>query len=446
MPLPPSTKLGPYEIVSTIGAGGMGVVYKANDTRLDRIVAIKVSKAEFSSRFAQEARTISALNHPHICHLYDVGPNYLVMEFVDGAPLKGPLPLDLALKYAAQICDALDAAHKKGITHRDLKPQNILLAKDGVKLLDFGLALITGRDQTVTMPGAAMGTPGYASPEQWEGKPGDARSDIYALGCVLYEMLTGKRASREWVPVEPPALQRLIDTCLENDPDDRWQSARDVRSALALTRAHTMQTIPPAANSWRERAAWTAAAVLAIICAIALRFPWHAAPSIQQPLVKLDLDLGAPVFGSNIGADSILSPDGTRLVFVSAGLDEKSRLSVRRLDQAKATELPGTENAYGPFFSPNGLSVGFFASGKLKKINLDGGDSVILCDAPAGRGATWSEDGNIVAALDVVRGLDMIPSAEGSPLPSRKSNRVSPDIACHTHCPAARPCSSRSAT
>src|SRR5215470_37485 len=188
MALATGAKLGPYEILGPIGAGGMGEVYKARDTRLGRIVAIKVAKEKFSEQFEREARTIAALNHPHICTLHDVGPDYLVMEYIEGVPLKGRLPLDQAMRYAGQICDALDAAHKKGITHRDLKPANIMVTKAGVKLLDFGLARIAAGacDETVTM--AVMGTPAYMAPEQREGKPGDARTDIYALGGVLYEM------------------------------------------------------------------------------------------------------------------------------------------------------------------------------------------------------------------------------------------------------------------
>src|SRR5215470_4781088 len=235
MTLPVGSMLGPYEILSRIGAGGMGEVYKARDTRLDRVVAIKVSKEQFSERFAREARSIAALNHPHICQLYDVGPNYLVMEHIEGSPLKGPLALDQALKYGEQICDALDQAHRKNITHRDLKPANIMVTKAGVKLLDFGLARIAADsgDETVTM--AVMGTPAYMAPEQWEGKPGDGRSDIYAFGCVLYEMLTGKRVPQQArLPLDPPALDSVVGTCLEQNPDDRWQSARDIKSVLAM--------------------------------------------------------------------------------------------------------------------------------------------------------------------------------------------------------------------
>src|SRR5579864_2100595 len=190
MSLAAGARLGAYEILAPIGAGGMGEVYRATDTRLGREVAIKVAKEQFSERFEREAQAVAALNHPHICHLYDVGPNYLVMELVEGTPMKGPLPLEKAIEYAGQILDALDAAHKKGITHRDLKPANILVTKQGIKLLDFGLARITTGDHTLTMAGEVAGTPAYMAPEQWEGKPGDARSDIYSFGCLLHEILT----------------------------------------------------------------------------------------------------------------------------------------------------------------------------------------------------------------------------------------------------------------
>src|SRR5713226_2166898 len=228
MALSAGTRLGPYEILASIGAGGMGEVYKARDTRLGRVVAIKTSKAQFSERFAREARAIAALNHPHICQLYDVGPDYLVMEYVEGSPLKGPLGVEKAVEYAGQILSALDAAHRKTITHRDLKPANIMVTKQhGIKLLDFGLARIAPgeNDPTLTHAGDVMGTPAYMSPEQWDGKPGDARTDIYCFGCVLYEMLTGKRAAQDRTPVQPPTLESVIRTCLEKDPEDRWQTA-----------------------------------------------------------------------------------------------------------------------------------------------------------------------------------------------------------------------------
>ena len=238
MPLSAGDKLGPYEILEPIGAGGMGEVWKAHDTRLDRVVAIKTSKAQFSERFAREARAIAALNHPHICQLYDVGSDYLVMEYVEGSPLKGPLPVQKAVEYAGQILSALDAAHRKGIIHRDLKPANILVTKQhGIKLLDFGLARIASGpvDTTLTKAGEKMGTPAYMAPEQWEGKPGDARTDIYSFGCVLYEMLTGKRAAQEGrAPVESALLDSIVRTCLEQAPEDRWQTARDIWRAMTL--------------------------------------------------------------------------------------------------------------------------------------------------------------------------------------------------------------------
>src|SRR5277367_3432732 len=260
MPLPFGTRLGPYEILAPIGAGGMGEVYKARDTRLDRTVAVKVSQGQFSERFEREARAVAALNHSNICTLHDVGPNYLVMEYIEGTTLKGPLPLDQALKYAAQICDALDAAHKKGITHRDLKPANILVTKAGVKLLDFGLAkfstpgsAIQAGEGTMTMAltgkGEILGTFQYMSTEQVTGQDAGPRSDIFSFGLVLYEMLTGKRAFDGSSPasviaaimerpapsiatIAPPALDRLLQRCLAKDPDDRWQSAKDLKAEL----------------------------------------------------------------------------------------------------------------------------------------------------------------------------------------------------------------------
>src|SRR5712691_8153290 len=234
MPLSAGDRLGPYEVLAPFGVGGMGEVYRARDTRLDCVVALKTSKAQFSERFAREARAIAALNHPHICQLYDVGPDYLVMEYVEGAPLlskekPGPLPVEKAVEYAGQILSALDAAHRKGITHRDLKPANIMVNRQhGIKLLDFGLARIAtaSADSTLTQPGEKMGTPAYMSPEQWDGKPGDARTDIYCFGCVLYEMLTGKRATKDTSGLEAqPTLAGVVAECMKQDPEDRWQSA-----------------------------------------------------------------------------------------------------------------------------------------------------------------------------------------------------------------------------
>ncbi len=258
MPLAAGTKLGPYEIVAPLGAGGMGEVYRAHDPRLNRDVAIKVSAAQFSQRFEREAKAIAALNHPHICQIYDVGPTYLVMEFIEGAPLRGPLPLDQALRYAVQICDALEAAHKKSITHRDLKPGNILVTASGVKLLDFGLAKMGAasappasdaatQTMSLTEVGTVLGTAAYMSPEQARGEPADTRSDIFSFGLVLYELVSGRRAFSRNSAVEtmaailhmepeplqvPPALQSIVTRCLRKSPAERFQSMAQVKEAL----------------------------------------------------------------------------------------------------------------------------------------------------------------------------------------------------------------------
>lgn len=294
MPLAAGERLGPYEILALIGAGGMGEVYRARDTRLDRIVAVKVCKEKFSERFEREARAVAALNHPHICHLYDVGPNYLVMEYIEGTAVvskekPGPLPLDKALEYGAQICDALDAAHSKGITHRDLKPANILVTKSGgVKLLDFGLAKHSRdrqgaeQDETLTMAltgeGQIVGTLYYMSPEQVQGQDAGPGSDIFSFGLVLYEMLTGKRAfdgkssasviaailerpAPSVANVAPVALDRVLSKCLEKDPERRWQSARDLKTELEwITSAPESAPSP----SRLGNVGWVAAAVLVI--------------------------------------------------------------------------------------------------------------------------------------------------------------------------------------
>src|ERR1700674_2245353 len=282
--LTPGAQIGPYKIEAALGAGGMGEVYRAVDTRLKRAVAIKVAKENFGERFEREARAIAALNHPYICTLYDVGPNYLVMELIEGRPLKGPLALDQTLQYAAQICDALDAAHRKGITHRDLKPANILVTKQGVKLLDFGLARMAPgeNDLTLTVVGTVMGTPAYMAPEQWEGKPGDTRSDIYAFGCVLYEMLTGKRVAQERTPVEPVALEGVLATCLEKDPEDRWQSARDLKAALELV-GQARGLSGPAMG--RSHGVWIAVAGVFVLASIMLGvLLWRATRPVERPL------------------------------------------------------------------------------------------------------------------------------------------------------------------
>jgi serine/threonine-protein kinase len=448
MSLAPSTRLGPYEILSLLGAGGMGEVYRARDPRMGREVAIKVSAERFSDRFGREVHAVAALNHPNICHVYDVGPNYLVMELVEGPTIagrikNGAIPLAEALPIARQIAEALEAAHEKGIIHRDLKPANIKITPDGVvKVLDFGLAKIaeaathaenpemspTLTVQQATRVGVIMGTAAYMAPEQARGKTVDKRSDIWAFGVVLYEMLTGRRLFEaesitdtlaavltkepEWERV-PTKVRPLLRSCLEKDPKRRL---RDIADAWRL-----LEDVP-VQGAARTRLPWAVAGVLAVALAIALgelrRFT-RPVETTPQAAVRLDLDLGPDVsLGSSIGPAAILSPDGTRLVFVSRGPDRVSRLFARPLDQPKAVQMPGTEGADAAFFSPDGQWVGFFAQGKLKKTRLDGGEPVSLCNAPAGRGASWTDDGNsIIAALDPQTTLSEVPAEGGKPVP-----------------------------
>jgi Tol biopolymer transport system component/tRNA A-37 threonylcarbamoyl transferase component Bud32 len=392
--------LGPYEILAPIGAGGMGEVYKARDTRLDRLVAIKISKEKFSERFERETRSIAALNHPHICQLHDVGPDYLVMEYIEGLPLKGPLPLDQAIKYAGQICDALDAAHKKGITHRDLKPGNIMVTKAGVKLLDFGLARMASGsgDETVTM--AVMGTPAYMSPEQWEGKPGDARSDLYAFGCVLYEMLSGKRATQERAAVEPSTVEQVIKRCLEKDRDDRWQSARDVRHALEFVRNDSSPR-----TSATGRLPWAGLTTAAVILAVAATL-WsvsHGREPAGGDVVSFVVDppektAFSPAPNTTVNVPQFaLSPDAHTLAFVANAQGGAPLLWLRSLADVTARPLAGTENAQQPFWSPDNRWLGFYADGKVKKVPAAGGAVQVVTETRSDfRGGAWGPDDTIL--------------------------------------------------
>jgi Tol biopolymer transport system component len=467
MALISGTKLGPYEIVAPLGAGGMGEVYRAKDTRLERTVAIKVLPKEMSAdavskqRFEREAKTISSLNHPNICTLHDIGSqdgvDYLVMECVEGETLakrldKGALPLEPVLKYGMQVADALDKAHRAGIVHRDLKPGNIMLTPTGAKLLDFGLAkpaappasvatLTAAVTQTspMTEQGAIVGTFQYMSPEQVEAKELDGRSDIFSLGAVLYEMVTGHRAfpgkSRLSVasavlekdpepistlqPLTPPALDRAIRRCLAKNPEDRWQTARDLLLELkwiAEVGSQAGVPVPQVSHrKMRERLAWAAATLSALIAiAFAIGFVLRT-PKLPQPM-RLSAEIGAdasPVTG--FGAAAILSPDSTYLAFVAVSSDQQRRIYVRSLDQLQATVLSGTVNARNHFFSPDGQWLGFFADGKLKKISIQGGAAVTLCDAPDDRGGSWGEDGTIVFAPFVGAPLSKVSSAGGTP-------------------------------
>jgi eukaryotic-like serine/threonine-protein kinase len=434
MPLASGTRLGHYEILAPIGAGGMGEVYKARDTRLDRTVAIKVSKEQFSQRFEQEARAIATLNHPHICQLYDVGPNYLVMEYIEGTPLKGPLPLDQAMKYAVQICDALDAAHKKHVTHRDLKPANILVTKAGVKLLDFGLAkigsVVEADEATMTMAltgkGEILGTLLYMSPEQLQGKPADARSDIFDFGLVLYEMLTGKRAfggsshasviaailerpAPSVAEVAPAALDRGLRKCLAKDPDDRWQTARDLKDEIEwLAGAPEIGRAAPS-RSRPGRLTGIAAAVLAIALGLA---GWMFWPKTEPPPHVIRFQVPLPenaIFDQYVS----LSPDGLKLVFNATGT--QAGLWIRDLDALEWRRLPGTEGALSPFWSPDSRFLGFVIGRQLKKIDVSGGPAQTLCETPNAGTGTWNRDGVIVFSSRGTGPLWKVSQAGGVP-------------------------------
>jgi predicted Ser/Thr protein kinase len=432
--LGPGQRLGPYEILSPVGAGVMGEVWQARDTRLNRTVSIKVSKEQFSERFEQEARAVAALNHPNICTLHDVGPNYLVMEFVEGAPLKGPMPIGTAVEYAGQILEALDAAHRKGITHRDLKPANILLTKQGIKLLDFGLAKQTGPIQetdttkALTSPGQILGTLQYMSPEQLQGKPTDARSDLFSFGCVLYEMLNGKRAfegesaasviaaiiEREPAPLTvAPPLERIVRRSLAKDPDQRFQTARDLKAALTWA----VEQPPPSAAAKPRRLWWIAVAVLAIIALGGWAVVHVRNPPADERVLRLQIDPpegGRFVFGSSIGGVA-LSPDGRMAAFVASG-NGKGWLWVRPLNGTNARLIPGTEGAGYPFWSPDGKSIAFFTTSKLQRIDLAGGAPLVICDVVNGRGGAWTSDGHILYGT-VAFGLFQVPASGGTPAP-----------------------------
>jgi hypothetical protein len=466
MPLSAGTKLGTYEVLSAIGAGGMGEVYQAHDTKLGRDVAIKVlpeavaHDLERLARFQREAKMLAALNHPNIATIFGLeqsgATHYLVMELVPGDTLQqrvkrdGAVPIEEALAIAKQIAEALEAAHEKGIIHRDLKPANVKLTPEGkVKVLDFGLAKAFAGDTSTedmgnsptlimaaTMQGVILGTAAYMSPEQAKGKAVDKRTDIFAFGAVLYELLTGKaafhgddvtdilgavlRMEPDWSQLPeatPAAIRTLLRRCLRKDKRQRISDATDVRieveDAIAAPKDAGATQAAPASTS---KLLLAVAAGLAIVAVVTSWVAWRATRPTDQtlrPLVRLDVDLGPDVsLGSIAGTDAIISPDGTRLGYVSQG-----RLFTRRLDQPSATELAGTQGASAPFFSPDGQWVGFFAQGKLKKISIEGGAAIALCDATNPRGGSWGEDGDIIAELNNTSVLAHIPSSGGAPAP-----------------------------
>ncbi len=477
MALAAGTRLGSYEVVSAIGAGGMGEVYKARDTRLDRIVAIKVlpahlaDRAELRERFEREAKTIASLNHPHICTLYDTGHqddiDFLVMEYIEGETLaqrllKGALPLQQVLQYSIEVSDALDKAHRKGITHRDLKPGNIMLTKSGTKLLDFGLAKLAQEavpstpdsqlptlKSGITGEGTILGTLQYMAPEQVEAKEVDARTDIFAFGAVVYEMATGQRAFQgktqasliakileidpppisSLQPMTPPSLDRVVKKCLAKEPEKRWQAASDVCDELKWIAEGGSQAGKPApvATSRKSpfgdaRLAWVLTAVF-FLALLALGYFVYSRPAPQQlhavrftlfPPEKWSLaGTGAVTTGAT--APVMISPDGRQIAFVAVSEEGKALLWVRSLDSLAAQSLAGTEGASAPFWSPDSRTLGFFAGGKLKKIDVSGGPPITLCDAPDNRGGTWNRDGLILFAPTNTTALQKVSASGGAP-------------------------------
>jgi eukaryotic-like serine/threonine-protein kinase len=477
--LPAGTRLGPYEILAPLGAGGMGEVYRSRDTRLDRTVAVKVLPAHLSAseemrqRFEREAKTISQITHPHICALYDVGreggTEYLVMEYLEGETLadrlaRGPLPTEQLLRYGAEIADALDKAHRAGIVHRDLKPGNVMLTKGGVKLLDFGLAkyqsgvvaAAVGSDsglatelppsKPLTERGTVLGTFQYMSPEQLEGKAADARSDLFAFGAVLYEMATGRKAFTgssqasligailrddppaitEIAPMTPPALNRVVKTCLAKDPEDRFQTAHDVKLQLQWIAEGGSQAGLPAPvvakRRSRERLAWIVAA-LALAAAVLAGYGWLRRSPIPASRVRSWLLPPSHADFSLADADGgalTISPDGRYATFASKGEGNKTTLWLEALADGAAHPIAGAEKAKFPFWSPDSRFLAFFDDGKLQKVDVSGGPALTICEASDGRSGGWNSDGVILFSPDPTNGILRVSAAGGKPTPATK--------------------------
>ncbi len=462
MPLLPGSRLGPYEIVAPIGAGGLGVVYRARDTRLDRTVAIKVlpdavaADHDFRERFDREARVISSLEHAHICALYDVGEHegthFLVMQYLDGETLadrlkKGPLPLDRVIRHAIEIAGALDAAHRRGIVHRDLKPGNVMLMKAGATLLDFGLAkhtvpgLADGATglptrSELTAQGTILGTLQYMAPEQLEGREADARTDIFAFGAVVYEMATGRKAfegtSQASViaaildrdpppmatlqPTTPRTLDRVIRQCLAKAPDDRWQSAHDLVSEIEWVAEGAAEQAAPAAalnRSRRRDAAMVAMGLLpgaagaALGAWLLMRAPAERVTHLAVPVDTVGM-LQPPASRSPLA----ISPDGEHVV-VSALRDGERRLYLRSLYGPDTKEIPGTQGGDSPFFSPDGQWVGFHADGALKRVAVAGGAPQTIASTPDLRGGAWGADDQIIFPATFFQGLSRVSAGGG---------------------------------
>jgi serine/threonine-protein kinase len=448
---PPST-IAHYRITAKLGEGGMGEVWRATDTKLNRDVAIKflgdafAQDADGMARFEREAQVLAALNHPNIAQIHGVEECALVMELVDGETLGGPLPIDAALPIARQIAEALEYAHEKGIVHRDLKPANIKVTAEGrVKVLDFGLAKALSVDRlgeasptsspTLTMRatqmGTILGTAAYMAPEQARGVAVDKRADIWSFGVVLYELLTGRRlfdgdtvtdtlaavlkTDPDWsaLPaVTPAAIRRLLRRCLERDRKHRLSDMADAR--LEIEEALVESPAPPPSVMHRSLASlwWVAALTVTLIVTAASL--WRANRPVERPLMRFDVDLGPDaIAGTNMAA--AISGDGRRLVYLVRGPDGKPQLATRLLDESKATLLAGTENASDPFFSPDGRWIGFFAGGMMKKTPVQGGTIITLCDAAFSRGVSWGADGNIIATITTTGGMVRVPDGGGTP-------------------------------
>jgi hypothetical protein len=467
--LSPGTKLGPYEIAAPLGAGGMGEVYRARDTRLDRTVAIKVLPAHLSSnparrqRFEREARAVASLNHPHICVLHDIGTqdgvDFLVLEYLEGETLAhrlepGPMPTQELLKIATEVSDALDKAHRQGVTHRDIKPGNIMLVRSGAKLLDFGLAkpaatpasatltAMATASQPLTAEGTIVGTFQYMAPEQLEGKEADARSDIFSFGAVLYEMATGKKAFQGKTtasviaavlasepapistlqPMTPPALDRVVKTCLAKDPDERFQSAHDLNLQLKwIAEAGSQAGVPApfvARRKSREKIAWALAGVFLAAAAVGvaayLRLARTPAPVIVSEIPPPDKSRGLGAGPFFLSSPLVISPDGHSLAFTAIDQTGKRILWLRPL-ALPARPLEGTEDATFPFWSEDGRSIGFASEGKLKTIDVSGGPATIVADAAFFGGGTWNRQGVILFVPDPGKGLYQVTASGEHP-------------------------------
>ncbi len=475
MSLPPNTTLAHYKIISKIGAGGMGEVYRARDSRLDREVAIKLLPAKVSTdqdrleRFELEARATSALNHPNILTVYDIGTNngspFIVSELLEGEELRdrleaGAIPLRKTIDYAQQIVSGLSAAHEKGIVHRDLKPENLFITNDDrVKILDFGLAKLRAsndgsgsEDETrkvITNPGVVMGTVGYMSPEQVRGEKADYRSDIFSFGAILYEMITGRRAFRRDTVAETmtailkeepeelsasnpninPALERIVNRCLEKKPERRFHSAYDLGFALESLQSpssssgktltdHTPLLVIEKRDSkvWRERLPWIAVGVLAIVAAVALAIPYFNRPATSGRATWLSFAPPPSLhFNDNKYDYAVISPDGQKIAFTAYSPEGKTSIYLQDLNSGEPQLLPATDIALEPFWSPDSKSIAFGAEGKLKRIEISGGKPKVLCDAARLTGGTWGAAGVIVFGPDYGQPLFQVSADGGEP-------------------------------